>query len=202
MTGLANVENSGQPRPGFKDPVFDAQRTFRALMSAMANPGTVQPVPAPDDISPVAPAAMALLLTLLDHDTALWTDLPAAHPLEAHLRFHCGARLTGDPGVADFALICSPTRMPALMRFGQGSDEYPERSCTLIVQSPRLDNGRGWTLRGPGIADRASLATGLYDCGLPEQLRANLAAFPKGVDLVFVHGRALAAVPRTTRVED
>ncbi len=65
--------------PGFADPVGQAQASFRAVLEAMARPGTL--VPAGQGLVPPAPldpATGAVLLTLVDHDTLLWLDAAAA----------------------------------------------------------------------------------------------------------------------------
>ena len=58
--------------PGFADPVAGAQSCFRAVLAAMATPGSVHP--AGEGLVPPAPlgAAMAaVLLSLVDGDTTL-----------------------------------------------------------------------------------------------------------------------------------
>ncbi len=60
---------------GFADKVLSAQSTFRSVMSAMARPGSVQPIA----VSVGAPDGMmrgtaAIALTLFDHDTPIWLD--------------------------------------------------------------------------------------------------------------------------------
>lgn len=190
--------------PGFADPILDSQRTFRALLDAMGRPGRVVDVPgsglAPD---PLHPATVAVCLTLADVETSVWLDARAS-TLEtfAYLRFQCGCRLVDAPGQARFGLISEPGSMPPLTAFDPGSDEFPERSTTLIVQVETVVAGRGRRLTGPGIR----IETRLEARGLPDafwqDLRHNHALFPRGVDVLLTSGRQLAALPRTTAVED
>ena len=56
---------------GFANPVFDAQAIFRAVMDAMARPGTVKPVKAETQPPrPLSPVAAAIALTICDNDTS------------------------------------------------------------------------------------------------------------------------------------
>jgi alpha-D-ribose 1-methylphosphonate 5-triphosphate synthase subunit PhnH len=91
--------------------------------------------------------------------------------------------------------------MPDLDRFDAGTDEYPDRSATIIVQVDMLSAGVGRRLTGPGIESEVRLDAP----GLPERfwegLRANHGRFPRGVDVLLTAGSRLAALPRTTAVE-
>jgi alpha-D-ribose 1-methylphosphonate 5-triphosphate synthase subunit PhnH len=190
--------------PGFADPVLDSQQTFRVLLDAMAHPGRVVEVPGAETApEPLHPATAAVCLTLADFETPLWLDAGAT-TLEAlaYLRFHCGCRLVDAPEQGRFALISEPGGMPPLTAFDLGSDEFPERSATLLVQVETLVAGRGRRLTGPGIRTEARLEAR----GLPEafwrDFRRNHALFPRGVDVLLTAGRQLAALLRTTAVED
>src|SRR3546814_19430586 len=90
--------------------------------------------------------------------------------------------------------------MPALSAFDPGSDEYPDRSTTLIVQvgglETGLEAGAGLRLTGPGIRETTHMGvTGLTD-RLWEEWRENRALFPGGVDLILTYGHRLTASPR------
>jgi alpha-D-ribose 1-methylphosphonate 5-triphosphate synthase subunit PhnH len=187
--------------PGFADPVHDAQRVFRAAMDALARPGSQQRLSARLQAPrPLLPAAAALSLTLVDHETPLWLDAPLAASAEvaSYLRFHCGARIVTDPAAAAFALISAPLQLPALTSFAQGTLEYPDRSATLIIQVEHLDTTAGWTLTGPGIASSAKLSAGPLPSDFLQRMAANRALFPRGLDLMLVAADAIVALPRTT----
>ncbi|HYG88136.1 MAG TPA: phosphonate C-P lyase system protein PhnH [Azospirillum sp.] len=189
--------------PGFPEPVLDSQRVFRAVLDAMALPGSLADLPlhvtAP---APLDAATAAVLLALADVETPVWLDGASDNDgVRRHLRFHCGCPLTPDAGAADFAVVTEPAAMPALSAFKAGTDEYPDRSATLVVQVPTLSKGERWTLSGPGIRDRAQLSPGGLPAGFRDWLAENRAAFPRGVDVIFTSGRRLAALPRTTRLE-
>lgn len=187
---------------GLADPVLDGQRIFRNVLDAMAHPGRVVTLPAPPELPPPLMAgAAAICLALLDFETPLWLDGAAATPgAIEYLRFHCGVPIVATPETAAFALIAEPGRMPPLEVFATGTDEYPDRSVTLIVQVERLQPV-GRRLRGPGIDGESSLGVE----GVPEQFWAmllkNQAMFPRGVDVLLAAGMLVAALPRTTRVE-
>lgn len=190
--------------PAFADPVFDAQVTFRTVMNAMARPGTVASVRC--DLSPPAPlslGAAAIALALLDYETPFWLDQPLADSssVAQWLRFHTGAPQVDDPSQAAFAFVADPENAPAFDRFALGSMEYPDRSTTLVMQVEGLSNLPSLRLFGPGIAETRSFsATPLPDNFLT-QIERNRAIFPRGIDLVFVTDDAIAALPRSTRVQ-
>ena len=190
-------------RPGLGDPVLDSQRIFRGVLDAMSHPGRIVPLAAPDTAPGVLyPATEAVCLALVDFETPLWLDAAGrTAEVMAHLRFHCGCPIVDEPAHARFAVVADPMRMPELDQLDPGTDEYPDRSATVIVQVDTLSGGAGRRLTGPGIESEARLDAP----GLPERfwegLRANHGRFPRGVDVLLTAGSRLAALPRTTRVE-
>ncbi|MBA3446454.1 MAG: phosphonate C-P lyase system protein PhnH [Pseudaminobacter sp.] len=187
---------------GFADPLFQSQAAFRAVMDAMARPGSVHAVSC-DALSPPAPllpAAAAVALTLCDHDTAVWLDPPLAQApgLADWLTFHTGAAITANPARAAFALIQLGARLD-LDRFNLGTDEYPDRSTTLIVQVDGFSGGEAMMLSGPGILGLRPFAPRSLPADFVTRWAANNALFPRGVDLVLCSAAELAALPRSTR---
>jgi alpha-D-ribose 1-methylphosphonate 5-triphosphate synthase subunit PhnH len=188
---------------GFADKVLSAQSTFRSVMDAMARPGTVQRIVAAIG----APAAMmrgtaAIALTLFDHDTPLWLDpqISGTSDVTKWLKFHTGAPVIADSSVCSFALIGEARALPGLDRFALGSNEYPDRSTTLILQVESLTQGPVLELRGPGIDGTAVLRAAIQPADLFARLEINRTLFPRGIDVVLVHDDTIVAIPRTTRL--
>ncbi|SDO98412.1 phosphonate C-P lyase system protein PhnH [Afipia sp. GAS231] len=188
---------------GFADKVLSAQSTFRSVMDAMARPGSVQRIAA----TAGTPDAMmrgsaAIALTLFDHDTPIWLDsaMSETPDVSKWLKFHTSAPVIADSSIASFALIGDPANLPPLDRFAFGSNEYPDRATTLILQVESLAHGTVFELRGPGIDGTATLRAGIEPHDLFERLAVNSALFPRGIDVVLVHDDAIVAIPRTTRL--
>lgn len=187
---------------GFAQPVFGAQTAFRALMDGMARPATIQTVEAEAAAPGGLPTAMAALaLTLFDHDTAiLLAPSLETGPFKAWLAFHTGAQTVTARLDADFALFDLASGFPEVEGFAIGSDEYPDRSTTLIIEIESLTGGHLLEAKGPGIKGSPQLSP----LGLPkdflEQRAANHLLFPRGIDLVLVSGNTFLCLPRTTRL--
>lgn len=190
----------GDLRPGFADPVLDGQRSFRAVLQAMSRPATVVPLaPFGDSPAGIRAAAAATVLTLVDFDTALWLD-DAAAPAAAYFRFHCGCTIVAVPEQADFALIADPATMPPLAAFKDGDDDFPDRSATLILQVEAFaDIGARYS--GPGIEGTLAFSARPLPGDFVTQWRGNTALYPRGVDLILAGETALAALPRSSRME-
>ena len=116
------------------------------------------------------------------------------------LKFHTGAPVTANSSICSFAMIGDPRALPALDRFAFGSNEYPDRSTTLILQVESLSQGPAFELRGPGIDGAAVLQAAVQPADLFERLEINQTLFPRGIDVVLVADDAIAAIPRTTRL--
>ena len=194
--------------PGFVDPVHDTQAVFRTLLDALSRPGTIGVV---ENVLPASQAtgshrsradlaALAALLTLCDYSTPVWLAQPDA-ALASALRFHTGAPLVDEPGLAAFAYIHDASAMPALESFALGEAESPEHSVTLLIRVEALTGGAPIVLSGPGIQHTTTIAP----IGLPEHFwreRAALAPlFPCGIDCYLVCGSTLIGLPRTTQAK-
>ena len=188
---------------GFADKVLSAQSTFRSVMDAMARPGSVQRIAS----TVGTPAAMmrgtaAIALTLFDHDTPVWLDPLMSEMPDAKrwLKFHTGAPVVAESSICSFALIGDARALPPLDCFAFGSNEYPDRSTTLILQVENLAHGPSFELRGPGIDGTAVLRAAVQPADVFARLAVNVALFPRGVDVVLVADDAIVAIPRTTRL--
>lgn len=184
---------------GFTDPVFEAQATFRALMDATARPGTIHDLPA--GLAPPAPLGAgsgAVMLALCDPDTPVWlAEALRGEAVSAWIAFQCGAPIVGDGARVAFAFAVA-NDMPALSALGAGTQEYPDRATTLVVEVEALEGGEEIVIDGPGILGRSRIAPkGLPHSFLNERAE-NRALFPRGVDVVLVCGSRVMALPRST----
>lgn len=179
---------------GFSNPALEAADAFRAVMEAMARPGT--PFEVKDAVTPPAPlsrAAGTVVLTLCDATTPLHLAEGYDNPdVRAWIAFHTGAPIATAED-CQFALGTWEALMP-LARFHMGEAAYPDRSATLIVEDEGAA-GVDVTLRGPGIAQTASAT-------LPEAeaFQANRARYPLGLDFIFTKGSQIMGLPRSTEV--
>ncbi|MVA36902.1 phosphonate C-P lyase system protein PhnH [Agrobacterium vitis] len=187
---------------GFTQPVFEAQSVFRAVMDGMARPGTRQTVAL--SLQPPAPFGMAqaaIALTLCDADTRVWLSgglAKSASP--AWLSFHTGAVTTTDKTEAQFAFFEAGSPLAAFAQFSTGTQDYPDRSVTLVYEVASLEGGQPLTLKGPGIQDRTMIAPlGLPD-GFLRHWQDNQALFPRGVDVIFTAGRDFLCLPRSCAI--
>ena len=190
---------------GLADPVFDAQAIFRAVMEAFAEPGTTAEiatrVAAP---APLVPAAASILAALADGDTPVWMADPdgAGRAAAAWLRFQTGAPVATDPALASFVVLPEDSAPVSWTRFALGTPDYPDRSATLLLPVSSLANGAPLVLEGPGIETSRTIAPAGLPEGFAAAMAANRARFPLGFDLVLVCGKALIALPRTTRIRE
>ncbi len=190
MTNLSADALAG----GFAKAPLQSARAFRAVLEAMARPGTIHAVSGALPPPPLSVATGVCLLTLADGTTPLHLAGAAdCRAVRDWVTFHIGAPFV-PASEADFAVGRWDALQP-VTRFHIGTPEYPDRSATLIVEMDRL-SAHGPCLSGPGIETATWLS-------LPETaaFRANRALFPLGFDCFFTRGDRLAALPRSTRVE-
>lgn len=146
----------------------------------------------------LAPATYGLCLAFLDSDTPLWLAPRFDTPLiRANLAFHCGCPIVVEREIALFALL-DESELDDLSDFDNGSERYPDQSCTLLIQLDDLHAGSALRWRGPGIRDVRSV-----NLPLPAvfwQQRQARSAFPRGLDCFFAAGSEVIGLPRSTRV--
>ena len=189
---------------GFADPVFDAQTSFRAIMDALANPGTQREL-AKTALAqgPLDTELVSTLLTLSDADTQIWLSNSLRNAtVEAFIAFHTGAPITREPGRANFALAAHAEELPRLDQFNLGTQEYPDRSTTIVLSVPSLSGGADIVLRGPGINDHLHCSPAGLPSDFVAQWATNRELFPRGIDLLLVAGGQVMGLPRSTRISE
>ncbi|GMU41187.1 MAG: hypothetical protein AMXMBFR23_20530 [Chloroflexota bacterium] len=173
------------------------QRTFRALLSAMSMPGTIETVEARRAEDGEWGAPIAVAQSLLDHEVTFHVAA-APGPEETILR-RTGSR-TAPLERAGYVFADAEHALAAVERSVEGPLEEPERSATVVILCETVGEGAlTLTLSGPGVDGETTLRVGGLD---PRVIRARTERnwpFPTGIDLVLVDptGR-LAALPRST----
>ncbi len=202
MTAVQS-NNASMFQGGFVDPVFNAQLVFRQIMDALARPGRVAEFNGlANPPAPLSPTVASIAATLFDHDTNVWLDpaLARNEQVAGWLTFNTSAPLTREPLDADFAILLDSGSLPLLESFSQGTQEYPDRSTTLILQIASLTGGRKLCLTGPGIRDVDNSAPN----GLPDhffdQWASNGLRFPRGVDVLLAAPDGVIGLPRTVKI--
>lgn len=187
---------------GFSDAVFQSQAIFRRVLDAFARPGTVVTIPAA--VTAPAPLAMttaALLASLADEATPVMIDGgDGTGAAAAWVQFHTGAPLATRPDLAAFAVITDGRALPDLAAFAAGTQDYPDRSTTVIVQVASVTDGAPIAICGPGIDGIAMLRAAPLPVGLRAAMDRNRAMFPRGLDFVLAAAEAIVAIPRSTRL--
>ncbi len=188
--------------PGLADPAHDSQSLFRAILDAFSHPGrSVSLRQAPERVGRLSRSAVAFLLTLVDRDTPLWLDPVLAEPVvSSFVRFHTGAPIVDRREDALFAIM-TPECEALFDGFTIGTDPYPDRSATLLIELPSLSGGPERLWRGPGIADATAVALAGLSDSFWADWNANRMLFPCGVDVAFAAGSEFIALPRSVAVE-
>ncbi len=185
---------------GFASPVLGSQACFRALLKAMSFPGRIVEIPTMPGPPPGWPPGLAAAaLTLFDADTPVWLDASArSAEAEAYVRFHAGAPLADAPAGARFAVVLAPEYVP-YDAFAIGTDQYPDRSATVLIGVKALLGGQAIRLRGPGVLTHADVApAGALEAFWLAWFRNNK-LYPLGFDAFFFDKNRVIGLPRSAQ---
>ncbi len=190
------------PLQGFPHPVYDAQRSFRILLDAMAQPGWPRALP----VGLEPPGSMfrttaAACLTLLDLETRVWLQPGWEASVRSWLGFHTGCRMIEDLDEADFVLIGDPATMLPLSEWNWGSLAEPEHSATGFIQVRTFGEGIPVTLKGPGIPTQRRFAISDLSLQFWREWQDQTQAYPQGLDLFLLTPDQVVGLPRTSKVE-
>lgn len=178
---------------GFADPAPASRCVFRALMAALAEPGTVHVVaPLASPPAPFPTALGTIGLTLCDDETPVWLDPTFGESAARWLSFHAGSP-SADLAQCAFAFRAAVD----VSGLHVGTETYPDRSATLIA--PTAFRGTAFTASGPGISGERTIALDLPPA-FADTWAANHALFPRGVDAFLVDGDAVMGLPRSTKL--
>ncbi len=183
--------NSIAALPAIWNPPAQTQ-IHRTLIAAFARPGSVQ------DLSPWLDGAMAhvgVLATLVDSATTFCDPWEILAKQDRTLLGAIPAALDN----AAFVLVSGEKPVPAGFRIHTGTLLAPERGATLCLTVQDFCGGTTLDLSGPGIDGRTALRIHGLDYSWLS-LRAELIAFPCGIDVIYCSPTQIAAVPRSTRV--
>lgn len=194
---------TGFALPGFQDPTFDATHVFRATLTAMSRPGEIQDLEclcaAPESLNS---ACAAIILALADMETHIWLSPEMDNPqARDFIRFHTGCPITDTPKNATFAVINTQTNMATIKDLPVGTQEYPDRSATVIVAVDRMEATQGVTLTGPGIETSNNISLANISDAFWSWRERQSKIFPLGIDVIFASQNQISALPRTTSVE-
>jgi len=173
----------------------DSQRIFRAVLDALARPGTLGRLPS----VPGYPAALLPLLALADLSTpaCVLDDEDSGWP--GAVRALTSAPVTA-LGEARLVAALRPVTLAELAEVRAGTAAAPEEGALVTLAIDIFPpNGSPRLLRGPGISGSRELRVAGLPGGFAAARRRLTEAFPAGADFLLVApDGTVAGLPRTT----
>lgn len=183
-----------------------SQRAFRAMLDALAHPGTVVRLPA-GVLDPALPSPLLLPLALADPSVRVdVVGVEADRWLEVVLAATGARRCPLE--AADLVAGLGPVRAQTVRSLRRGRPAAPEESARLALECRRLRPGRTTgsevtvELRGPGVPGTVHLGIDGLTPGVVDALVEVNQDFPVGVDTWLVsEDRQLVGLPRSARLD-
>jgi alpha-D-ribose 1-methylphosphonate 5-triphosphate synthase subunit PhnH len=179
----------------------DSQQVFRAVLEALARPGTATALPreplrilAPAVVPVFALADLETGICVLEREGDRWADAVTA-----------GTSAPLWPAeLARLVAAVRPVSDDEVRGFCRGTASAPERAALVSLAVADVHDGlRRWRLSGPGVAGENTLAPR----GLPDGFAAAradaVAAYPAGIDVLLVTDDGdIVGLPRTTTITE
>ncbi|MFD8279072.1 phosphonate C-P lyase system protein PhnH [Streptomyces solisilvae] len=192
--GTAELVTAAKLRPA------QAQGVFRAVLDALARPGTVARFPS--DVPGAVPPALLPVLALADLGTGVrvleedgsrcWSDVVSV--------------ATDAPAVAlekaRLAAAVRPVAAEEILRLHRGTADAPEDGAVLCLPVTALEGGPSvWRLSGPGVPGERDVAPQGAPDGFVAARAEAVAGIPAGADLLLAtpDGRVMG-LPRSTTI--
>ncbi|GAA1694216.1 phosphonate C-P lyase system protein PhnH [Streptomyces yatensis] len=177
-----------------------AQGVFRAVLDALARPGTVTRFPA--DAPGAVPPALLPVLALAD----LGTGVRVLEDEGSHRWSDVVSVATNAPAVpleeARLAAAVRPVTAEEIRRLARGTADAPEDGAVLCLPVAALEGGPStWRLSGPGVPGERDIAPQGVPDGFVAARAEAVGGFPAGADLLLAtpDGRVMG-LPRSTTV--
>lgn len=166
---------------------------FRAILFATSYPGSIEKFLEINKPKQISTSSATILSTVCDHTSAIYIGKSLdTKSLRDWVAFHTNSKIV-DKKFANFAIGTFNDMLP-LTEFSRGSDEFPDRSCTLIIETPfKSDNV---SISGPGIK-------GSKDIYLPHANKISDVNnyFPLGIDFYFTNKSNFFCIPRSIKIK-
>lgn len=187
------------------DFVHDAQKVFRELLSALANPGEKKSIEEQAGrFEKGHPSLLALGCTLLDNEEGLYVEKNPALSAELH-----SLTLAREAGLceADYVFLSSELNYGSMeqilknVKYGTYAD--PQQSATIFLLCKSVDGEENMTISGPGIKGEKVIQVCSYIKKVIRMREKLDIEYPLGVDLIFTDGAGnLLAIPRLVKIAE
>lgn len=179
----------------------DSQRVFRAVLEALARPGT--PMALPSELLRVLVPVIVPVLALADLSTEVCVLEPAGDRWADAITAATSAP-TWPAEMAKLVAAVRPVSADEVRGFARGSADAPQDAALVALSVREVRGGpRRWGLSGPGIHGTATIAPQGLPAGFVAARAEAVAAYPAGIDILLVtdDGRVVG-LPRTTTITE
>ncbi|THB76898.1 MAG: phosphonate C-P lyase system protein PhnH [Desulfobulbaceae bacterium] len=199
----------------YKDDIFDnvhsCQKIFKALVMALAYPGTTQHLDTLDLVPIATDCCFALqpLIALLDLETShhvFSADTKLKQDIEQYLEINSSSSIC-QPEDADFILCLDATARPFYHQLRRGTLSSPQLGTTMVYQVDSFNNpvqgidSATFTLAGPGIKTPLTITATGIDREEPALWHDSRQDYPLGIDLYLVSKTGeIMGIPRSVKI--